>query len=189
MKKILLVVITALLLLPTTVKAQEKVKVYIFEAGGCPYCEMEIEYLKGLDSYNETFEIVRKELYIDHKDWEPGKDYELGYNVANAFLDAGFENATYHSTPFVVISDTYASSGYNTSLENIINQAYLEGDKDAVECIKNGNKDCIRQKEGTTKKETKEVKKSNNVVIIAAIVIVAAGMLFLVRSSLKEINK
>ena len=38
MKKILLVIITALLLLPTTVKAQEKVKVYIFEAGGCPYC-------------------------------------------------------------------------------------------------------------------------------------------------------
>lgn len=189
MKKILLVIITALLLLPATVNAKEKVKVYIFEAGGCPYCEMEVEYLKGLDSYNETFEIVRKELYIDHKDWEPGKDYELGYKVANAFLDAGFTDATYQATPFVVVSDIYAASGYNQGLESVINQAYLEGDKDAVECLKNGNEDCIRQKEGTTKKEKKEVKKSNNVVIIAAIVIVAAGMLFLVRSSIKEISK
>ena len=52
------------------VSAKEKVKVYIFEAGGCPYCKLQEDYLKGLDSYNKKFEIVNKELYIDHIDWQ-----------------------------------------------------------------------------------------------------------------------
>ena len=63
MKKILLSLIVAVMvLLPMSVNAEGKVKVYIFEAGGCPYCEAEIEYLESLDSYGEKFEIVRKEL-------------------------------------------------------------------------------------------------------------------------------
>lgn len=125
------------------VKAAEKVKVYIFEAGGCPYCEAEIEYLKGLDSYNEKFEIIQKELYVDHVDWAQGKDYQLGVAVANAFKKAGFENASYSGTPFVVISDLYAAATYSTDLEKYINQAYEEGDKDVVSCIANDGDNCL----------------------------------------------
>lgn len=127
----------------TNVKADEKVKVYIFEAGGCPYCEAEIEYLEGLSSYGEKFEIVREELYVDHVDWEKGKDYELGKAVAEAFKSAGFEDASYQGTPFVVISNLYAAASYSTNLESYIDKAYEEGDKDVVSCYANGGENCL----------------------------------------------
>ena len=144
-KKLLSVLFTLLLLIPLGINAEEKekVKVYIFEAGGCPYCEAEVEYLKGLEGYNKTFTIEIKELYIDHIDWKPGKDYDLGVKVANGFLNAGFTDASYQGTPFVVISDLYAASAYSTSLESVINEAYEKGDKDIVSCYADGKEDCL----------------------------------------------
>ena len=61
-KKLLSVLFTLLILIPLGINAEEKekVKVYIFEAGGCPYCEAEVEYLKGLEGYNKTFTIEIK---------------------------------------------------------------------------------------------------------------------------------
>lgn len=143
MKK-LLVILCAILLMVSTVKAEDKVKVYMFEAGDCPYCEAEMEYLQSLEGYNKTFEVVRKELYVDHVNWAEGKDYELGKKVAETFEFAGYEEASYLSTPFVVISDIYAVAGYNTELESIIAIAASEGDKDAVSCIAANKDDCIR---------------------------------------------
>ena len=144
-KKLLSVLFTLLLLIPLGINAEEKekVKVYMFEAGGCPYCEAEVEYLKGLEGYNKTFTIEIKELYIDHVDWKPGKDYDLGEKVANGFLNAGFTDASYQGTPFVVISDLYAASAYSTSLESVINEAYEKGDKDIVSCYADGKEDCL----------------------------------------------
>ena len=144
-KKLLSVLFTLLLLIPLGINAEEKekVKVYIFEAGGCPFCEAEVEYLKGLEGYNKTFTIEIKELYIDHVDWKPGKDYDLGVKVANGFLNAGFTDASYQGTPFVVISDLYAASVYSTSLESVINEAYEKGDKDIVSCYADGKEDCL----------------------------------------------
>ena len=144
-KKLLSVLFTLLLLIPLGINAEEKekVKVYIFEAGGCPYCEAEVEYLKGLEGYNKTFTIEIKELYIDHVDWKPGKDYDLGVKVANGFLNVGFTDARYQGTPFVVISDLYAASAYSTSLESVINEAYEKGDKDIVSCYADGKEDCL----------------------------------------------
>ena len=144
-KKLLSVLFTLLLLIPLGINAEEKekVKVYIFEAGGCPYCEAEVEYLKGLEGYNKTFTIEIKELYIDHVDWKPGKDYDLGVKVANGFLNVGFTDASYQGTPFVVISDLYTASAYSTSLESVINEAYEKGDKDIVSCYADGKEDCL----------------------------------------------
>ena len=127
----------------TNVKAAEKVKVYVFEAGGCPYCEYEKEYLRSLDSYNVKFEIVEKQLYVDHVDWKPAKDYPLGKAGAEAFQSAGFENASYNGTPFVVISDLYAAAAYSTNLEEVINVAYEKGDKDVVACYANDGENCL----------------------------------------------
>ena len=147
MKKIksLLLLVLALVIFGgvTNVKAEGKVKVYVFEAGGCPWCEKEKEYLKGLSSYNEKFEIVEKELYVDHVDWAPGKDYAVGKAVAEAFKSAGFENASYSGTPFVVISDLYAAAAYSTDLEGYINDAYKKGDKDVVSCYANDGENCL----------------------------------------------
>lgn len=86
--------------------------------------------------------MIAKELYVDHETWQEGKDYKLGKTVAEAFYDAGFSNADYNSTPFVVISDLYASSTYNDTLEEIINSAYNLGDKDVVGCYAKGNTSC-----------------------------------------------
>ena len=146
MKKLLVAVLTILCFVPFTVFGAEnkKVKVYIFEAGGCPYCEMQVEYLQKLDSYNKKFEIVRKEAFIDHVDWKPGKDYQLGMDVAQAFTNAKY-NSQLSGTPFVVISDIYAYATYSESLESIINQAYEEGDKDAVSCVAAGKDNCVRE--------------------------------------------
>ena len=95
MKKIFSVLLVFLLVLGfsgcgKSSKNDGKVKVYIFEAGGCPYCEAQMEYFKSLDGYDKTFEVIVKELYVDHIDWAQGKDYALGVKVANAFFDAGF---------------------------------------------------------------------------------------------------
>ena len=45
MKRLFRLVLLLVCLIPITSFAKEKVKVYVFEAGGCPYCEAE-----GLDS-------------------------------------------------------------------------------------------------------------------------------------------
>ncbi len=181
MKKILTFIIALLIFIPFAVHAESKVKVYIFEAGGCPYCEMEVEYLQGLKGYNKTFEIVRKELYVDHIDWEPGKDYELGKEVATQFNAAGFEDAAYTGTPFVVISDLYAAASYSTDLEAIINKAAEEGDKDIVSCIASKKESCL---EGVTNnfngvvsadgETTKEASPLNTVGVIAICAVAVA---------------
>ena len=143
MKKLLTLVLSVLLMI-SVVNAEEKVKVYMFEAGGCPYCEAQEKYLKGLSGYGKTFELIKKELYVDHVEWKEGKDYKLGKKVAEAFNEAGFEDASYEGTPFVVISDLYAAATYSTDLESFINAAVEEGDKDAVTCISNNGENCIR---------------------------------------------
>ncbi len=127
----------------SNVKANEKVKVYIFEAGGCPYCEAEVEYLESLESYDVKFEVIRKELYIDHVNWQPGADYEIGEKTAKLFQSKGFKDASISGTPFVVISNLYASAAYSDDLEGIIDKAYNKGDADVVGCLENGGTDCF----------------------------------------------
>ena len=181
MKKVLFVIIALILFVPMMVLAEEKVKVYIFEAGGCPYCEAEMEYLKGLDSYNKKFTIVTKEAYKDHVNWEDGKDYELAVKVADAFHDVGFDDATAEATPFVVISDLYAAANYSEDLESIINDAYEKGDKDIVKCIEDGKTDCLDH----LKKEEKTTVTTNNTDLITVVIVCTVLLLlvYLVKSS------
>lgn len=177
------IVLLFLLIVPFIVKAEDKelVKVYIFEAGGCPYCEKEIEYLEGLESYNKKFTIERKELYVDHINWAKGSDYQLGYTVATAFNQAGFEDASYEGTPFVVISDLYAAASYSTALEPIIEQAYEAGDKDVVGCFASGKEDCL---EGVViNNKTKETSPVAIGIIVGIIIVGAAGLIYIISKS------
>lgn len=175
-----------LVLFPIMVNAKEKVNVYVFEAGGCPYCEMEVEYLKGLDGYGETFDIIQKELYIDHIDWEKGKDYDLGVKVANAFNKAGYEDASYQGTPFVVIADVYAATLYSEDLENIINEAYENEYKDAVKCFEDGKDNCIDHVMNTdysnkTNNSNSTTKAEVIAIILCSIVII---LVYVIKSSI-----
>lgn len=186
-KKILLIFIAAfLLVLPiggklvnVEVNAEEakKVKVYIFEAGGCPFCEQEKEYLQGLESYGVKFEIVTKQLYVDHINWAQGADYELGKKVATAFNEAGFEQAQYTATPFVVISDLYAAATYSEDLEQYIDKAYNEGDKDVVGCYANGGSNCL-----PGAKDTNEGISPDTICLIIMIVFVVGTVVFVILS-------
>ena len=150
----------------------EKVKVYVFEAGGCPYCEAQMDYLKSLEGYNKTFEVIEEELYVDHIEWAQGKDYELGVKVANAFNEAGFEEASYQGTPFVVISDIYASASYNPSLEETIKIAIEEGDNDVVGCFEKSDECDIRENLSDTDKKVRDIRNNNliNYIIIYALI-------------------
>ena len=183
MKKLIVTIVAVLCLLPLAVNAKSKVKVYIFEAGGCPACEAQMEYLQGLDSYNEKFEIVEKELYVDHVDWENGSDYALGKKVAEAFLAADpvkFKDATYQATPFVVVSDVYASAGYNSNLESVINEVYETGDKDVVKCFEKGKTNCLDHlKEDTTSGGGN----SAGVIITNIICVIVLLVTYLIKSS------
>lgn len=181
-KKLFALLLALMIIMPVSAFAKEKVKVYMFEAGGCPYCEKEMEYLKGLDGYNKTFTIEVKELYVDHVDWAEGKDYSLGKTVAEAFKNAGFEDATYQGTPFVVISDLYAASAYNTSLESIINQAYEEGDKDIVKCYADGKTDCL---DHLTETDTTSSSSNTWVIVVTGLIILIT---YLIKSSVDTNN-
>lgn len=163
-------------------KAKDKVKIYLFVAGGCPYCELEEEYLKSLDGYGTKFEIVEKELYVDHIDWERGKDYELGYKVATAFQEAGFEDASYQGTPFVVISDIYAAAGYSTSLESYIDQAYEEGDNDVVGAFAKGKTPSI----GGTSTDKGDGETKSIIICVSVFVIALVGTIFLIKPTAKK---
>lgn len=190
MKKILKVLLVFILVFSFTAcgskkSNSDKVKVYIFYAGGCPYCEAQTEYLKGLEDYDKTFEIVEKELYVDHVNWEPGKDYDLGAKVATAFQEAGFTDASYYGTPFVVISDIYAKAAYSTDLEDVIKQAYDEGDNDVVACYEKGNKCEIREKLSETDKKIKDLEKKYDLEFFIAYSLLALTIIYIVYSNVK----
>ncbi len=145
MKKIIVFLISSFFLL-MGVSAEEKplVNVYVFEAGGCPACERVLENLKSLESYNKKFQIVEKELYVDHINWQTGRDFVLGVKVVNAFNNNnGFEKASYNKTPLVVISDTFAANTTVGNFEEIIDEAYENGTNDVVECISEHKDNCL----------------------------------------------
>lgn len=127
----------------TTADVSKMVKVYLFEKDGCSYCELQKEYLQGLDSYNKKFTLVVKKLY--DANWNPAEDYDLGAKVAATFATAKFDTDV-SGTPLVIISDIYGANIYNDKLEETINKAYEEGDKDAVSCLEKGgkNSECVR---------------------------------------------
>ena len=181
MKKLLLFAfcLVASLCFVTNVSANEKVKVYMFEAGGCPYCEAEVEYLEALDSYGKKFEIVRKELYVDHINWAQGKDYELGVKVANLFLEQGFKDASYQGTPFVVISNLYAAATYSTQLESYINEAYDKGDVDVVGCVEKGGENCF-------KGASNDYKGIVGVIIFLVVIGVVIGLMFYAKNNMAK---
>jgi hypothetical protein len=181
MKKVVFFVVALLCFLPLSINAKEKVKVYMFEAGGCPFCEKQMEYFESLDSYGTKFEVIRKELYIDHIEWKEGKDYDLGKKVATEFKKAGFEDASYQGTPFVVISDIYAAASYNTKLESVIDEAYEAGDKDIVSCIEKGNTNCLN-----TDAEVKTESSSAGVIAMTLISAVTVIVVYCVKSTLDK---
>lgn len=193
MKKVVKFLLVFLLVLGFTgcgsKKNTDKVKVYIFEAGGCPYCEAQVSYLESLEDYGKTFEVVMKELYVDHIDWQPGKDYDLGVKVAKAFREAGFDQASYQGTPFVVISDTYAAAAYSQTLDEEIKKAYEEGDNDVVGCFEKGDNCDIRENLTPTDKKINDIRKVELINFIVIYTLIGGVIVYLIFFNKKDKTK
>ena len=131
MKKIIsFCLLLVILLLPLTVKAENKVTLYLFHGDGCPHCAEEIEYLNSIESKYENLEIVK---------------YEVWYNDENASLLQDVYSAygiTRNGVPTTVIGNTIIQ-GYGSTAGYKIERAikyYSENEYiDQVEKIKNGN--------------------------------------------------
>ena len=131
MKKIIsFCLLLVILLLPLTVKAENKVTLYLFHGDGCPHCAEEIGYLNSIESKYENLEIVK---------------YEVWYNDENALLLQDVYNAygiTRNGVPTTVIGNTIIQ-GYGSTTGYKIERAikyYSENEYiDQVEKIKNGN--------------------------------------------------
>ena len=131
MKKIIsFCLLLVILLLPLTVKAENKVTLYLFHGDGCPHCAEEMEYLNSIESKYENLEIVK---------------YEVWYNDENASLLQDIYNAygiTRNGVPTTVIGNTIIQ-GYGGTTSYKIERAikyYSENEYiDQVEKIKNGS--------------------------------------------------
>lgn len=104
MKKILMGLVMAMLLVPFAVKAEGKVKIYLFRGEGCPHCEEALEFFDGLsDEDKNKFDLVQYEVWYDEE------NNELMKKVAEK-LDEEVSGV-----PFIVVGDQ-AFHGFTESI-------------------------------------------------------------------------
>lgn len=104
MKKVLVLVIMCLLLIPTKVLAED-VHVYLFYGSTCSICESEREYLKTKDN----IKVHEFEVYGNSDNYNNMKKIKELYGIKK------------EGVPFTVIGDT-AILGYNESRQSRMNK-------------------------------------------------------------------
>lgn len=104
MKKVLVLIIMCLLLIPNKVLA-EKVHVYLFYGSTCSICESEREFLKSKDN----IKVHEFEVYNNDKNYENMNKVKELYGISK------------QGVPFTVIGDT-AILGYNESRHSRMNK-------------------------------------------------------------------
>lgn len=195
-KKLLIITLVVFAFMFTAnVSAKEKVKVYVFEAVGCPFCTQQIDTLKELSKTNPNFEIVVKELYKSNATWEPGPAYDLGVKVADAFKAKGYPDSTYQATPLMIFGNKYAAASYNSNLEvlgALINAAYENEEEDVVACYENNGTNCeskILDLSGDIKKAEQDKKDADKITrAFLGLVILGGAAMFLYKVSEKKKN-
>lgn len=107
MKKIVLglLVLFSFICLPYTVKASDKVTVYLFRGEDCPHCEEALEYMnEHKDEINKNIEIVTYEV------WNNKNNSKLQDEVAARLgIDTKAED---YGVPLIVIGEEYVK-GYS----------------------------------------------------------------------------
>ena len=104
MKKVLMLVILSVMLIPTKVLAED-VHVYLFYGSTCSICEAERKFLKTKDN----IKVHEFEVYNNNKNYEIMNKIKELYGISK------------EGVPFTVIGDT-ALLGYNNSRENRMNK-------------------------------------------------------------------
>ncbi len=119
LKYFILLFVTALLIIPTSVFAEEEnaseevskeVKIYFFRGDGCPHCQDAEEWFKSIEEeHGSKFEIV------DYETWNNKDNNELMTKVAKARGEE--ESAT--GVPYIIVGDQ-SWIGFDTSYESEI---------------------------------------------------------------------
>ena len=172
MKKLFVIALAALMLVPTValakkttkktsseevVEFKETAKVYMFRGEGCPHCEEALEYFDSIkDKYD--FELITYEVWYDEDNKKILNDVAegLGKEVGGV--------------PFIVIGKTVFSGyseSYNKDIEEAIKTEGVNG---------NANESVSKYANGAKEDE----KKSKNSAIIIISVLVVAGVVALI---------
>ena len=128
--KLLLIILSAILLVPLTTiaKDNQKVNVYFFRGKGCPHCEEAEEFFKSIEGeYGQYFNLV------DYETWYDQDNAELMQKVAKVRgEDAG-------GVPYIIIGDQswngYAND-YDDAIKNKIKELYDQDPKSRYDVMK-----------------------------------------------------
>jgi len=135
-----------ILLLPLTVKAENKVTLYLFHGDGCPHCAEEIKFLDRIESKYKNLKIVKYEVWYNEENSEFLKNVKSSFGVDNPYV------------PTTIIGNTLFT-GYSDSTGSKIERAikyYLENDYiDQIERIKNNEFVAEDLKDNFDKEEKK----------------------------------
>lgn len=127
MKKIKILILFLLLMIPFGVKADSKVKLYLFYGDGCPHCAEEEEFFDEYLKDNNNVELVKYEV------WYSSDNRELLQKVQDKI------NNHQNGVPFLVIGDKSIVGYIKGNTDNTIKcyvANYLNDDKQVDECIK-----------------------------------------------------
>ena len=161
MKKIkyLLIIFALALILPFSVNAKEKVKVYLFRGEGCPHCQEAEEFFDSIKSeYGKYYELI---------------DYETWYDTDNADLmkkvaDKLGEEVS--GVPYIIIGkktwNGYAST-YDDAIKSTIKSEYNKSVSKRY--------DVIRAVNGKTKEKSNV---SSDILAVLIIILVVGGITY-----------
>lgn len=146
--KKLLLLLFLIIIFPVSVKAENKVNIYLFYGDGCPHCAEEEKFL---DEYLET---EKNASLIKYEVWHSEKNREFLIEVQNKL------NNHENGVPYLIIGDKvivgYLKGNTDEKIKKYVDQ--YKKDKryvDVISKIKNGEK---IEKPKQEKKKTKEEK-------------------------------
>lgn len=165
-----LILLSAILLVSpiNTVRANDKITVYMFRGEGCPHCEEALKFFSKLsedEEYGNYYELKTYEV------WNSEKNADLMQKVAKELKEE------VSGVPYIIIGEK-TFSGYAASYDDQIKNAI----KDAYES--DSYKDVVKSVKGTSTKKTTE-KESSPVVPIIVVggiaVVLIAGIVVLAK--------
>ena len=129
MKKLKLLIISVLLLLPISISAKEKVDLYLFHSETCSHCQAEIKYLNELEDEYDNLELHLYEINSSKKNTELMIDIKEKLDIDSP------------NVPFTIIGNYYYigySEGIRDGIKELVDKYSEEKQVDVVKMIKDG---------------------------------------------------
>lgn len=192
MKKILisLIIVCLLIMHIPVVKAENKVKVYMFTKSGCPACETAYDYFNGLLSKEpELFELVTLQVWNGEDkngQWILASQDLL--DLMRSSLDYFGEDNNRLATPTIAIGDylQIGASNLNDFYDRIIKYRDSENPVDVIKNLADKqNIDIDKLKEVTENEETPS-KNYDEYILIGIFVFLIGGFAALVTFGKKK---